>query len=97
MKGYLVGDRVSLKVLLKLHALSPTASCSFTIQVDEQILNLPDEQNWAVMSDEWAHFMFGSVGGTVKGSPGTELKNRRKKTRKILTIPDVMTSQDKFK
>ena len=50
------------KDLLKLHALSSTASCSLTIRLDEQILNLLDEQNSAVVSDEWADFMFGSEG-----------------------------------
>ena len=52
----LVAEWVSFKDLLRLHALSSTAPIRF----DEQVLNSLVEQNWAVMSDEWADFMFGS-------------------------------------
>ena len=51
--------------MLKLHALASPASCSSTIRCDEQILDLLDEQNLAVMNDEWTDFMFASEG--VKG------------------------------
>ena len=47
------------KELLKLHALS-SSSCSLTIRFDDQFLHSLDEQNWDVMSDEWADFMFAS-------------------------------------
>ena len=30
------------------------------MRFDEHTLNSLDKQNWAVMSDEWADFMFGS-------------------------------------
>ena len=67
-------DLVSLQEMVRLHAISPTASCSLMIRCDEQILNSLEERNWTVMRDEWADFMFGSEGMTVNGSPCTELK-----------------------
>ena len=41
----LIADWVHLKELLKLHALSSTASCSLANRFDEQILNSLDDQN----------------------------------------------------
>ena len=53
-------DWVALKDLPKLHSISPAASFSLTTRFDEQILNSLDEQNWAIMSDEWDNFMLRS-------------------------------------
>ena len=89
----LVADWISSKDLLKLHAISSTASCSLTIRFDEQILNSLDEQNSAVMSD----IMFGSEGETVRSSPGAGLKKKRKKARKRWSFSHAMAGQDKCK
>ena len=66
-----------------MHALSSTASCSFTIRFDEQILDSLDDHNWAVMSDEWADFLFGSVGKMVNDCPGIGVERGR--GRKFVT------------
>ena len=62
----LFADWVTFQDLLRFHALSSTASCSFTIRFDEQILDSLDDHNWVVKSDEWADFLFGSVGKNGK-------------------------------
>ena len=66
----LFADWVTFQDLLKLHALSSTASCSLTIRFAEQILDSMDDHNRAVMRDEWADFLFGSVGKMVNDYPG---------------------------
>ena len=37
-----------------------------------------DEQNWAVISGEWADFLFDSEGETVRGSAGADWKKKKR-------------------
>ena len=69
-----VADWVSL--------IRPAQVACVYINNNEQILKSLDDQDWAVMSDEWADFMFGSLGETAIGCPGAGLKQKRKKVRK---------------
>ena len=48
----LIADRISMKDMLKLHELSPTASGALKIWPDVQILDSLDDQIWADMSEE---------------------------------------------
>ena len=77
----LVADWVTFQDLFKFHALSSTASCPLTIRFAEQILDSLDDHNWAVMRDEWADFLFGSVGTMAHDCPGAGSKKKRKKVR----------------
>ena len=58
----LVVDWLFLEEMFRLYAISPAATCSLKVRFHEQMLKSLEEQNWAVMSDEWANFVAGSVG-----------------------------------
>ena len=51
----LVADWISLKDMLKLHELSPTASGALKTWLEAQILDSLDDKIWNDMSEEWAN------------------------------------------